>query len=146
MGSKSTPISQLRQPAESAAPSLDDVDQVINDLNHQTEQQEGQIQYEPDYENTQPTQRYELPPLMPPDLPQVSPPVKQKSFLETLLSELQDVLIVFVVYILLNFEPVTKALNNLIARVTVNVYARLGVHGLAAAVLFYLTKKFVFNK
>ena len=81
---------------------------------------------------------------MPNDLA-FAPTSKPLTLIERIMNELKDALVVLVVFIALNFEPVSNGINNLIGKVSTNSFVILGVKGLLAAVVFYAIRKLVFQ-
>ena len=103
-------------------------------------------------------QQYQQPPphqmvmQHPPQHPMMVPPpmpmgmnTKPLSIIEKVMIELKDALVVLIVFVLLNFEPVSNALNNVILKLTDNSMILLVVKGLIAALAFYGIKKVVMN-
>ena len=161
MASKSTSITQL-QNSEETGNSLGDVGDVLNELQQheqqqlqfqqqqqQQQQQQSDIYYENPHNQHQqapPQQQTQLiyPPVMPNDLA-FAPPTKPLTLVERIMNELKDALVVLVVFIALNFEPVSNGINNVIGKVSTNAFVILGVKGLLAAVVFYAIRKLVFQ-
>ena len=88
----------------------------------------------------------------PPQHPMMVPPpmpmgmnTKPLSIIEKVMIELKDALVVLIVFVLLNFEPVNNALNNVLLKLTENSMVLLVVKGLIAALAFYGIKKVVMN-
>ena len=155
---KSTSITQL-QHTDDTGNSLGAVEDVLNELQqHEQQQQQQQQQPEVYYEN--PHQQHQqqhvhqqqqqqapqviYPPVMPNDLA-FAPPSKPLTLVERIMNELKDVLVVLVVFVAINFEPVSNGINNLIGKVSTNAFVILGVKGLLAAVVFYAIRKLVFQ-
>ncbi len=152
--SKATSIDQLQQqqpPQQQHDPNvMGAVEDVLQELN----QQEQQQQY---YEQQPPPQQYQQPPQQmimqhPPQPPMMVPPpmpmglnTKPLTLIEKVMIELKDALVVLIVFVLLNFEPVSNALNNMLFKLTENSMILLVVKGLIAALAFYGIKKVVMN-
>jgi cation transport ATPase len=167
MASKSTSITQLQQVDETGN-SHGAVEDVLNELQQheqqqlQFQQQQQQQQQQPEvyYDNSHQQQQQQqhqqhhqhsqqqppviYPPVMPSDLA-FAPPSKPLSLVERIMNELKDALVVLVVFIALNFEPVSNGINNLIGKVSTNSFVILGVKGVLAAVVFYAIRKLVFQ-
>ncbi len=147
MSQKATPINQIQQ-QEMQQPPLDNVDEVINEMN-QNEQAgyypESQMPVQQMMSPSQqqmmaPPQQMMMPPMMMP------PVMKQpQSLTERLMSELKEALVVAIVFIVLNFEPVSKALDGVLNRVSGNAMVLLVLKGLIAGLLFYGAKRLVIN-
>ena len=157
---KSTSITQL-QNTDDTGNSLGAVEDVLNELQQHEQQQlqfqQQQQQQQPDYyenphqqqqQQQQPHQQQApqviYPPVMPNDLA-FAPPSKPLTLVERIMNELKDALVVLVVFIAINFEPVSNGINNLIGKVSTNAFVILGVKGLLAAVVFYAIRKLVFQ-
>ena len=157
---KSTSITQL-QHTDDTGNSLGAVEDVLNELQQHEQQQlqfqQQQQQQQPDYyenphqqqqQQQQPHQQQApqviYPPVMPNDLA-FAPPSKPLTLVERIMNELKDALVVLVVFIAINFEPVSNGINNLIGKVSTNAFVILGVKGLLAAVVFYAIRKLVFQ-
>ena len=158
---KSTSITQL-QHTDDTGNSLGAVEDVLNELQQheqqqlqfqqqqqQQQQQQPEVYYEnPHQQQQQPHQQQApqviYPPVMPNDLA-FAPPSKPLTLVERIMNELKDALVVLVVFIALNFEPVSNGINNLIGKVSTNAFVILGVKGVLAAVVFYAIRKLVFQ-
>ena len=162
---KSTSITQL-QHTDDTGNSLGAVEDVLNELQqheqhqqHQQHQQQQHQQQQPEvyYENPHHQQHHQqqqqthqqapqviYPPVMPNDLA-FAPPSKPLTLVERVMNELKDALVVLVVFVALNFEPVSNGINNLISKVSTNSFVILGVKGLLAAIVFYAIRKLVFQ-
>jgi hypothetical protein len=159
---KSTSITQL-QHTDDTGNSLGAVEDVLNELQQHEQQQlqfqQQQQQQQPDYyenphqqqqqqQQQQPHQQQApqviYPPVMPNDLA-FAPHSKPLNLVERIMNELKDALVVLVVFIALNFEPVSNGINNLIGKVSTNAFVILGVKGVLAAVVFYAIRKLVFQ-
>lgn len=159
---KSTSITQLQHTEDTS-----DVGDVLNEL-QQHEQQQLQFQQQQQHQQPQQQQQQQpeyydnphqqqqqqqqphpqqpqviYPPVMPNDL--AFAPSKPLTLVERVMNELKDALVVLVVFIALNFEPVSNGINNLIGKVSTNSFVILGVKGLLAAVVFYAIRKLVFQ-
>jgi cation transport ATPase len=113
---------------------------------HQQQQQQQQHQQhhqQPPHPQQQAPQVI-YPPVMPNDLA-FAPPSKPLTLVERVMNELKDALVVLVVFVALNFEPVSNGINNLIGKVSTNSFVILGVKGLLAAIVFYAIRKLVFQ-
>jgi hypothetical protein len=82
--------------------------------------------------------------MVPPPMP-MGMHTKPLSLIEKVMLELKDALVVLVVFVLLNFEPINNALNNALFKLTDNTMILLVVKGLIAALTFYGIKKVVMN-
>jgi hypothetical protein len=71
---------------------------------------------------------------------------KQQSFVEKIMSELKDSLLVLIVFVLLNFKPVSKMVVDLLGKFTQNDHIVLLVRGLIAGVLFYVVRRLILNQ
>jgi hypothetical protein len=155
MASKSTSITQLQHTDETGA-----VEAVLNELQQheqfqqQEQHQQQQQQQPPEYYDTykkqqqQPHQQQQAPQLIyPPVMPNelAFAPSKPLTLVERVMNELKDALVVLIVFIALNFEPVSNGINNLIGKVSTNSFVILGVKGLLAAIVFYTIRKLVFQ-
>jgi hypothetical protein len=149
MSQKATPINQIQQ-QDMNQPPLDNVEEVLNEMS-QHEQggfyQEGmqgqqQQMMPPQQQQMMMPQQQQM--MMPP--PMMMPPMKPvQSLTDRLMSELKEALIVAIVFIVLNFEPVSNGLNGVLSRVSGNVTVLLLLKGLMAGVLFYGVKRLVIN-
>ena len=154
--SKATSIDQLQQQQTQHDPNvMGAVEDVLQELNQQEQQQQQQQYYEP----PQQQQQYQQPPpqqmvmqhpqqhqmMGPPPMPMGMNATKPLSIIEKVMIELKDALVVLIVFVLLNFEPVSNALNNVILKLTDNSMILLVVKGLIAALAFYGIKKVVMN-
>jgi hypothetical protein len=156
---KSTSITQL-QHTDDTGNSLGAVEDVLNELQQHEQQQQQQQQQQPEVYYENPHQQHQqqhvhqqqqqqapqviYPPVMPNDLA-FAPPSKPLTLVERIMNELKDVLVVLVVFVAINFEPVSNGINNLIGKVSTNAFVILGVKGLLAAVVFYAIRKLVFQ-
>lgn len=155
--SKATSIDQLQQqaPPQHDANVMGAVEDVLQELNQQEQQQQY---YEQQPQQQQQQQQYQQPPQQqmvmqhPPQHPMMVPPpmpmgmnTKPLSLIEKVMLELKDALVVLVVFVLLNFEPINNALNNALFKLTENTMILLVVKGLIAALTFYGIKKVVMN-
>lgn len=157
---KSTSITQL-QHTDDTGNSLGAVEDVLNELQQheqqqlqfqqQQQQQQPEVYYENPHQQQQQQQPHQqqapqviYPPVMPNDLA-FAPPSKPLTLVERIMNELKDALVVLVVFIALNFEPVSNGINNLIGKVSTNAFVILGVKGVLAAVVFYAIRKLVFQ-
>ena len=157
--SKATSIDQLQQqqpPPQHDPNVMGAVEDVLQELNQQEQQQ--QQYYEPQQQQQQQQQQYQQPPphqmvmQHPPQHPMMVPPpmpmgmnTKPLSIIEKVMIELKDALVVLIVFVLLNFEPISNALNNVLLKLTDNSMILLVVKGLIAALAFYGIKKVVMN-
>jgi ATPase subunit of ABC transporter with duplicated ATPase domains len=71
---------------------------------------------------------------------------KQLTFVEKVMGELKDSLVVLVVFVLLNFKPVGKLTYDLLGKFTQNEHIVLVTRGLFAGVLFYVVKRLILNQ
>jgi len=71
---------------------------------------------------------------------------KQQTFVEKLLSELKDSLVVLIVFVLLNFKPVQKLTLDLLSKFVLNENITLLARGLLAGVLYYVIKRLILNQ
>lgn len=71
---------------------------------------------------------------------------KQQSFVEKIMGELKDSLLVLVIFVLLNFKPVSKMVVDLLGKFTQNDHILLLVRGLIAGVLFYVIRRLILNQ
>jgi hypothetical protein len=149
--SKATPINQIQQDMQQ--PPLDNVDEVLNEMN-----QNDQGGYYNDQQQMAPPQQQMAPPqqqmmmapmpnhqqMMP---PMMMPPMMKQSqtTVERLMAELKEALVVAIVFIVLNFEPVSKALQGVLVRVSDNSMVLLLLKGVIAGVLFYGARRLVIN-
>ena len=87
-------------------------------------------------------QQMMMPPMMmpPPNM------VKPTSLVDRLMAELKDALIVVVVFIILNFEPVSKALGGILDKVSTAPMVQLVLKGVVAGLIFYAVRKLVLNQ
>ena len=165
--SKATSIDQLQQqqvPSQHDPNVMGAVEDVLQELNQQEQQQQyyeqqqqQQQQQHQQQQHQQQQQQYQQPPHQmvmphPPQHPMMIPPpmpnglnTKPLSIIEKVMIELKDALIVLIVFVLLNFEPINNALNNLLLKLTENAMVLLVVKGLIAALAFYGIKKVVMN-
>ena len=89
-------------------------------------------------------QKKNLPKLLSPtSKTQQQPP---KSFVEKVVSELKDSLLVLLVFIILNLKPVGQITFDIISKATTNEYLILLIRGLIAGVLFYVVKRIILNQ
>ena len=155
--SKATSIDQLQQQPQHDPNVMGAVEDVLQELNQQEQQQQQQQQQY--YDQPPPQQQYQQPPpaqqmMMqhpPQQMMMVPPPMpsgmhtKSLSLVEKVMLELKDALVVLIVFVLLNFEPINNALNNVLLKLTENNMILLVVKGLIAALTFYGIKKVVMN-
>jgi hypothetical protein len=87
----------------------------------------------------QPMQQMMPPMMMPPMMKQ------SQSTVERLMAELKEALVVAIVFIVLNFEPVSNALNGVLVRVSANPMVLLLLKGVIAGLLFYGARRLVIN-
>jgi hypothetical protein len=80
-----------------------------------------------------------MPPMMPPMMKQ------SQTTIERLMAELKEALVVAIVFIVLNFEPVSKALQGVLVRVSDNSMVLLLLKGIIAGLLFYGARRLVIN-
>ena len=141
MSQKATPISDLQPQQAPQQPDMAQLDGLIQEL-EQNDHQQQQPQMPPQY--------YEQPPMMMPNQPlMMPPPMMQKapqSTMERLLQELRDALVVAVVFVLVNFDPVSKALDGVLSKVSSNPMVLLVLKGVVAGLVFYAVKKLVLNQ
>jgi ATPase subunit of ABC transporter with duplicated ATPase domains len=71
---------------------------------------------------------------------------KQQSFVEKVMGELKDSLLVLIVFVLLNFKPVNKIVVDLLGKFTQNDHILLLVRGVIAGVLFYVVRRLILNQ
>jgi hypothetical protein len=145
MSQKATPINQIQQQQQDMnLPPLDNVDEVLNEMSQQDSEQF--------YANNMPQGQQQM--MMPPPQQQMMmappmmmpPPMKPvQSFTERFMSELKEALIVVLVFIVLNFEPVSNGLSGMLSRVSNNATVLLVLKGLLAGVVFYGLKRLVIN-
>jgi hypothetical protein len=148
--SKATPINQIQQDMQQ--PPLDNVEEVLNEMNqneqggYYSDQQQiapsqQQQQMAPPQQMMQPMHHQQMmPPMMMP------PMMKQsQSTVERLMAELKEALVVAIVFIVLNFEPVSKALQGILVRVSDNSMVLLLLKGIIAGLLFYGARRLVIN-
>ena len=158
--SKATPINQIQQDMpqqqQQQQQPLDNVEEVLNEMN-QAEQggyyNEQQQMAPPQHQQHQPQhhqQQMMMPPMQHP--PQMMPPMmmppqmkQSQSAVERLMAELKEALVVAIVFIVLNFEPVSNALNGVLVRVSANPIVLLIVKGVIAGLLFYGARRLVIN-
>jgi hypothetical protein len=152
--SKATPINQIQQDMQQQQPPLDNVEEVLNEMN-QNEQggyYNDQQQMAPQQQQMAPPQQQQMmmPPLqqhqqmMPPMM--MPPMMKQsQSTVERLMAELKEALVVAIVFIVLNFEPVSNALSGVLVRVSANPMVLLLLKGIIAGLLFYGARRLVIN-
>jgi hypothetical protein len=147
--SKATPINQIQQDMQQ--PPLDNVEEVLNEMN-----QNEQGGYYSDQQQMAPPQQQMAPPqqMMQPmhHQPQMMPPMmmppmmkQSQSTVERLMAELKEALVVAIVFIVLNFEPVSKALQGILVRVSDNSMVLLLLKGIIAGLLFYGARRLVIN-
>jgi histone deacetylase complex regulatory component SIN3 len=84
--------------------------------------------------------------MAPPLLPAPSAVKAPQSLVEKVLAELKDSLIVLIVFVVLNFEPVQKIIGTSLSRFTGNPYVLLLVRGALAGALFYIVKRIILNQ
>ena len=149
--SKATPINQIQQDMQQ--PPLDNVDEVLQEMsqNDQNEYYSNPQQMPPQQQMAppqqqqmmmQPMQQHQqfMPPMMMP------PMMKQsQSTVERLMAELKEALVVAIVFIVLNFEPVSNALSGVLVRVSANPMVLLLLKGVIAGLLFYGARRLVIN-
>jgi hypothetical protein len=151
--SKATPINQIQQDMQQQQP-LDNVEEVLNEMN-----QNDQSGYYNDQQQMAPPQQQQMAPpqqqmmmqpmqhqqqMMPPMM--MPPMMKQsQSTVERLMAELKEALVVAIVFIVLNFEPVSNALNGVLVRVSANPMVLLLLKGVIAGLLFYGARRLVIN-
>ena len=149
--SKATPINQIQQDMQQ--PPLDNVDEVLQEMsqNEQNEYYSNPQQMPPQQQMAppqqqqmmmQPMQQHQqfMPPMMMP------PMMKQsQSTVERLMAELKEALVVAIVFIVLNFEPVSNALSGVLVRVSANPMVLLLLKGVIAGLLFYGARRLVIN-
>lgn len=149
MSQKATPINQIQQQDQ---PPMDNVDEVLDEMNRQ--EQSGYYNdnvpgQHPMMSQSPPPQMMMAPPqqqmmMMPPMM--MPPPMKPaQSFTERLMNELKEALIVAIVFVVLNFDPVSNGLNGLLSRISGNGTVLLVLKGLLGGVLFYGLKRLVIN-
>jgi len=142
MSQKSTSIAELQQGEEQNV----DLQNIIQDIEQDpnAQQQQQQQVFDPATQQQQmyePPQQMFQPPPMPP--PMMKP---QGNMLDSLLGELKDALIVAIVVIIINFEPVSAALGGVFNKVSENPMLHIVLKGAVAGVAFYAAKKLVLNK
>jgi hypothetical protein len=149
--SKATPINQIQQDMQQQQPPLDNVEEVLNEMNqndqggYYNDQQQMaaplQQQMAPSQQQMmmQPMQQMMPPMMMPPMMKQ------SQSTVERLMAELKEALVVAIVFIVLNFEPVSNALNGVLVRVSANPMVLLLLKGVIAGLLFYGARRLVIN-
>lgn len=154
--SKATSIDQLQQqqpPQQQHDPNvMGAVEDVLQELNQQEQQQQQYYEPppQPQYQQPPPPQQMVMhhPPqnqmMVPPPMP-MGLHTKPLTLIEKVMIELKDALVVLIVFVLLNFEPVNNALNNILLKLTDNSMVLLVVKGLIAALAFYGIKKVVMN-
>ena len=147
--SKATPINQIQQDMSQQPPQqqvpLDNVDDVLAEMNQeyfdqQQQQPPSQMMQQQQAPHPQ-MMMMQPPPMMPPPMMASS----SGSLLDRLMSELKEALVVAIVFIVLNFEPVSSMLGNVLAKVSTNAHVLLVVKGLVAGLLFYGGKRLVIN-
>ena len=148
--SKATPINQIQQ--DMAQAPLDNVEEVLNEMNqndqsgyyNDQQQMAAQQQMAPSQQQMlmQPMQHQQqmMPPMMMPPIMKQS-----QSTVERLMAELKEALVVAIVFIVLNFEPVSNALNGVLVRVSANPMVLLLLKGVIAGLLFYGARRLVIN-
>lgn len=147
--SKATPINQIQQdhmPQQQQQPQvpLDNVDDVLAEMNQQEyfdQQPPPQMMQQQQQAPHPQMMMMQPPPMMPPPMMGSS----SGSLVDRLMSELKEALVVAIVFIVLNFEPVSAMLNNVLSKVSTNVHVLLVVKGLVAGLLFYGGRKLIIN-
>jgi hypothetical protein len=147
--SKATPINQIQQDMQQ--PPLDNVDEVLQEMS-QTEQNEyysNPQQMPPPQQQMAPPQQQQMmmQPMQQMMPPMMMPPMmkQSQSTVERLMAELKEALVVAIVFIVLNFEPVSNALNGVLVRVSANPMVLLLLKGVIAGLLFYGARRLVIN-
>jgi hypothetical protein len=148
--SKATPINQIQQDMQQ--PPLDNVEEVLNEMNQNDQSgyySDQQQMAPPQQQMAHPQQQMMMAPvqhhqqMMPPMMP---PMMKQsQTTIERLMAELKEALVVAIVFIVLNFEPVSKALQGVLVRVSDNSMVLLLLKGIIAGLLFYGARRLVIN-
>ncbi len=153
--SKATPINQIQQDHMSQQQQqpqvpLDSVDDVLAEMNQEFVYDQQQQQQPPPQMMQQQQQQQQAshpqmmmmpPPMMPPPMMGSS----SGSLVDRLMSELKEALVVAIVFIVLNFEPVSAMLSNVLSKVSTNVHVLLVVKGLVAGLLFYGGRRLIIN-
>jgi hypothetical protein len=147
--SKATPINQIQQDHLSQQQQqpqvpLDNVDDVLAEMNQQEyfdQQQQPPPQMMQQQQAPHPQMMMMQPPMMPPPMMGSS----SGSLVDRLMSELKEALVVAIVFIVLNFEPVSAMLGNVLSKVSTNVHVLLVVKGLVAGLLFYGGRRLIIN-
>lgn len=148
--SKATPINQIQQDhmSQQQQPQvpLDNVDDVLAEMNQ--EYFDPQQQQQPPPQMMQQQQQAPHPQMMMMPPPMMPPPMmgsSSGSLVDRLMSELKEALVVAIVFIVLNFEPVSAMLGNVLSKVSTNVHVLLVVKGLVAGLLFYGGRRLLIN-
>jgi len=155
MSNKATPISNLQPQGQQdmglGQQQLDNLqlEEVIHDLN----QSDQQAMYEQPMMMPPQQQQMMMPPqqqmMMPPPPMMMPPPMmptKSVSVVDKLMAELKDALIVVLVFIIINFEPVSRALDGVFDKVSTSPMVHLVLKGLSAGLIFYAVRKIVLNQ
>jgi len=139
MAQKSTSIAELQQEDQV------DLQNIIQEV-EQDPQQQQQMYEQPPQQQEMPQQQQMM---MPPPQMMMPPPIMKQqpaSMMDSLVGELKDALIVALVVILINFEPVSNGLTGVFSKVSENPMIQMVLKGAVAGVAFYAVKKLVLNK
>lgn len=149
---KATPINQIQQQdlmsqqQQQPQVPLDNVDDVLAEMNQEYFDQQQQQQPPPQMmQQQQPPHSQMMMMQPPPMMPHPMMGSSSGSLVDRLMSELKEALVVAIVFIVLNFEPVSAMLGNVLSKVSTNAHVLLVVKGLVAGLLFYGGRRLIIN-